>query len=74
MSYELLDKPFEPNEKFFVFIGLSEDNPQWIGAWWLGLAIIGPLLFAVSPLMTLFPSKIPPPKGTTTDAEVIIPL
>ena len=53
-----------------ILIGLREDHPQWIGAWWLGLVIISAILFVVSPLMTLFPSKIPPPKGTTTDAEV----
>ena len=65
------------NQKYityrFISIGLTEDHPQWIGAWWLGLAMIGPLLFVVSPFMTLFPSKIPPPKGLTTDAEVCRP-
>ena len=55
---------------FCGFTGLNENHPRWIGAWWLGLVIISINLMLVSPLMTLFPSKIPPPKQFNTDAEV----
>ena len=51
------------------FIGLNEDNPLWVGAWWMGFVIVGCIVLCVAPLMTLFPALIPPPKGSHTDAE-----
>ena len=51
--------------------GLDEDNPLWVGAWWMGFVIVGSIVLCVAPLMTLFPALIPPPKGSHTDAEAI---
>ena len=51
------------------FVGLDEDNPLWVGAWWMGFVIVGCIVLCVSPFMTLFPPLIPPPKGSHTDAE-----
>ena len=50
---------------------MDEDNPLWIGAWWIGFVVVGCVLLCVAPLMTLFPSIIPPPKGKHTDAEAV---
>ena len=36
----------------------------------MGFAIVGAVVLCVSPLMTLFPPFIPPPKGTHTNAEL----
>ena len=36
----------------------------------MGLVIISIVLILVSPLMTLFPSKLPTKKGERTDADV----
>ena len=54
----------------FKILGIQEGHPQWIGAWWMGLVIISIVLIFVSPLMTLFPSKLPTKKGERTDADV----
>lgn len=54
----------------YCFKGLTASNPQWIGAWWLGLVIISGVLMAVSLPMLLFPATIPPPDHFHTDAEV----
>ena len=40
-----------------------------MGAWWLGFVIVGCIVLSVAPLMTLFPSLIPPPNGSQIDAE-----
>ena len=53
----------------FLFQGLNEDNPLWIGAWWLGFVIVGCIVLCVSPLMTLFPPLIQQTNGGQTDAE-----
>ena len=55
----------------FFTLELDEDNPLWIGAWWMGFVIVGSIVLSLAPLMTLFPALIPPPKGTQTDAVAI---
>lgn len=40
--------------------GISPDDPQWIGAWWLGVFIVGAALFFTSVPMMAFPRKLPP--------------
>ena len=37
----------------------------------MGFAIVGTVVLCISPLMTLFPPLIPPPKGTHTNAELV---
>ena len=56
---------------YSTIIGLTEDNPLWIGAWWMGFVIVASILICIAPCMTLFPSIIPPPKGRHTDAEAV---
>ena len=51
-------------------IGLDEDNPLWIGAWWMGFVIVGLIVLCIAPLMMLFPPAIPPPKGSLTDEAI----
>ena len=37
----------------------------------MGFAIVGSFVICISPLMTLFPSFIPPPKGARTNGELV---
>ncbi|XP_035660192.1 solute carrier organic anion transporter family member 3A1-like [Branchiostoma floridae] len=54
--YVDFDKNIDPRT-----FGLSQDNPLWVGAWWLGYFIGGALLiFAALPLF-LFPYKLKAP-------------
>ena len=55
----------------FFILELDEDNPLWIGAWWMGFVIVGSIVLSLAPLMTLFPALIPPPEGIQTDAVAI---
>ena len=61
---------YYPYHQPFNFLGIQDGHPQWIGAWWMGLVIISIILILVSPLMTLFPSKLPTRPGSKTDADV----
>ena len=54
-----------------MILGINEDNPLWIGAWWKGCVIVGTVLLVISPFMILFPSVIPVPGNKHTDAEKI---
>ena len=44
-----------PNQKPLF----DEDDPRWIGAWWMGPPIIGLLIFLSSLIIMLFPQKLP---------------
>ncbi|XP_019637089.1 PREDICTED: solute carrier organic anion transporter family member 3A1-like [Branchiostoma belcheri] len=60
--YVDFDKGIDPR-----LFGLSQDNPLWVGAWWLGYFLGGALLiFAALPLF-LFPAmlKAPPEEDET---------
>ncbi|XP_035208490.1 solute carrier organic anion transporter family member 74D-like [Stegodyphus dumicola] len=46
--------PFETTE-------ITTDNPQWLGAWWLGVLIVGAALILTSFPMMAFPKKLPKP-------------
>ena len=37
----------------------DEDDPRWIGAWWLGPTIIAMLIFGAAMIITLFPQRLP---------------
>eukprot|EP00096_Caligus_rogercresseyi_P000863 TRINITY_DN11425_c0_g1_i1.p1 TRINITY_DN11425_c0_g1~~TRINITY_DN11425_c0_g1_i1.p1 ORF type:complete len:638 (-),score=124.92 TRINITY_DN11425_c0_g1_i1:540-2453(-) len=45
-------------------LGFDETDDRWIGAWWLGFYIFGPILIVVAPLLILFPERLP-----TKDSE-----
>lgn len=38
---------------------MNSDNPQWLGAWWLGYAVSGGLLLALIIPMAAFPRHLP---------------
>lgn len=37
---------------------ISPDDPRFLGAWWLGWIIIGPVMFVFAFLIRIFPKKI----------------
>ena len=41
------------------YLGIDEDSPEWVGAWWEGCVIVGAFLIFIAPLMMLFPSSFP---------------
>lgn len=40
-------------------IGITPDDPRWIGAWWAGFLLCGALLFCSALLMFGFPQSLP---------------
>ncbi|CAL1269752.1 unnamed protein product [Larinioides sclopetarius] len=44
----------------FANPGITSDDPQWIGAWWLGVFIVGAALILTSFPMMGFPRNLPP--------------
>lgn len=37
---------------------ISPDDPRFLGAWWLGWVIVGPLMFIFAFLIRIFPKKV----------------
>ena len=37
---------------------ISPNDPRWVGAWWLGLVIVSPLLMLASIAMFCFPKQL----------------
>lgn len=37
---------------------IAEEDPHWLGAWWLGWIMIGTLMFLFALVMGLFPRRI----------------
>lgn len=64
----------------FIFIdtsklGITPDDPRWIGAWWAGFLLCGALLFFSAALMFGFPHSLPPKErdeGTESE-QVMLP-
>lgn len=46
-----IDPTLQPN--------LSQRDPRWMGAWWLGYLVIGTILLLTGNLLFLFPRKLP---------------
>jgi Organic Anion Transporter Polypeptide (OATP) family len=45
---------------------VTPNDPRWVGAWWLGLVLVGTLLMLASAAMAMFPRRLrsarrPPP-------------
>ncbi len=38
---------------------LGEDDPRWLGAWWIGFVLVGLVLLALTPVIALFPERLP---------------
>ncbi len=49
---------------------INQDDPRWIGAWWLGFIIAGTLVIVLSPLLTLFPERLPAKDNHNTDTKL----
>ena len=47
--------------------GMDQDHPRYIGAWWIGFIVIAIFLMIFSPMLTLFPSRLP--AENETDAK-----
>ncbi|XP_074660705.1 solute carrier organic anion transporter family member 5A1-like isoform X2 [Tubulanus polymorphus] len=41
-------------------VGMTESDPRWVGAWWVGYVIVSALLLLTSIPLFLFPKKLPP--------------
>ena len=48
--------------------GLGEGDEGWLGAWWLGFVIVASLTGLISPVLALFPQRLPS-EGELTDAK-----
>ena len=44
-------------------LGISPEDPRWIGAWWAGFLLCGALLFFSALLMFGFPQSLPLREG-----------
>jgi len=40
-------------------IDLTPEDPQWVGAWWIGFLISGSLSFLIAVPLSAFPKSIP---------------
>ncbi|CAB4060811.1 unnamed protein product [Lepeophtheirus salmonis] len=58
-------------EKSNEMLGFDEKDDRWIGAWWLGFFIFGPILIVVAPLLILFPEQLPRSDGEKIDKESV---
>lgn len=49
--------------KFYVTPGLhpkiNDEDPRWIGAWWIGYVVFALVLFLLAPIMATFPKTLP---------------
>ncbi|XP_043271087.1 solute carrier organic anion transporter family member 74D isoform X2 [Venturia canescens] len=41
---------------------INQNDPRWLGAWWLGWIILGSLLAVLTCLIAMFPRELPQPK------------
>jgi Organic Anion Transporter Polypeptide (OATP) family len=53
---------------------VTPSDPRWVGAWWLGLVLVGTLLMIASGAMAMFPRRLrsarrppPPPVAAISD-------
>ncbi|XP_072029650.1 solute carrier organic anion transporter family member 2B1-like [Amphiura filiformis] len=38
---------------------ITPSDPGWVGAWWLGFLVFGPLMMLLAPFLCLFPREMP---------------
>ncbi|XP_061577871.1 solute carrier organic anion transporter family member 3A1 isoform X2 [Cololabis saira] len=54
-------------------LGITPDDPRWIGAWWAGFLLCGALLFCSAVLMFGFPQSLPTKeKEEGTESEQVM--
>ncbi|KAF3688846.1 Solute carrier organic anion transporter family member 3A1 [Channa argus] len=54
-------------------LGITPDDPRWIGAWWAGFLLCGALLFSSALLMFGFPQSLPTKEGEElADSEQVM--
>lgn len=57
-------------------LGITPDDPRWIGAWWVGFLLCGALLFSSALLMFGFPQSLPSmerEEGGADSEQVMLP-
>ncbi|XP_071044551.1 solute carrier organic anion transporter family member 74D [Parasteatoda tepidariorum] len=57
----------------FANPGITADDPQWIGAWWLGVFIVGAALIITSFPMMAFPRNLPLKSQKSKNNGVVCP-
>lgn len=45
-------------DHFNADIGLSPSDPDWLGAWWLGMLFLAAILLLITLPIAMFPDKI----------------
>ena len=53
-------------------LGLSPEDPRWIGAWWAGFLLCGALLFFSALLMFGFPQSLPLQDGGQESEQAML--
>lgn len=38
---------------------INDEDPRWVGAWWVGYIVFAILMFALAPLICMFPKVLP---------------
>ncbi|XP_029951973.1 solute carrier organic anion transporter family member 3A1 isoform X2 [Salarias fasciatus] len=53
-------------------LGITPDDPRWIGAWWAGFLLCGALLFSSALLMFGFPQSLPREREEGAESEQVM--
>ncbi|XP_072029656.1 solute carrier organic anion transporter family member 1A4-like isoform X2 [Amphiura filiformis] len=51
-------------------VDITPSDPGWVGAWWLGFFILGPLMMLMAPVLCLFPREMIHHRSPDACAEV----
>lgn len=67
LAYSCLKIYIDPNKVPLI----TEKDPRWLGAWWLGWILLGSIMFIFAVLMAMFPQYLPKPKSTNPEEEAL---